>query len=126
MPPRLKERYKSEIVPELMREFSYRNIMQVPRVEKVTLNIGLGEAKENARAVETATADLATISGQTSDRYPEGIAWDPTRQAFLVGSVATGRISVVGRDGSSRVLAQAPGVSTFGLHVDGNKPAVRR
>ena len=64
MPPRLKERYKSEIVPELMREFSYRNIMQVPRVEKVTLNIGLGEAKENARAVETATADLATISGQ--------------------------------------------------------------
>jgi len=49
MPPRLKERYKSEIVPELMREFSYRNIMQVPRVEKVTLNIGLGEAKENAR-----------------------------------------------------------------------------
>ncbi len=64
MAPRLKERYGTEIVPELMREFRYRNVMQVPRVEKVTLNIGLGEARENARAVESSTADLATISGQ--------------------------------------------------------------
>jgi large subunit ribosomal protein L5 len=64
MAPRLKDRYKAEIVPELMREFSFGNIMQVPHVEKVTLNIGLGEARENARAVETASADLATISGQ--------------------------------------------------------------
>ncbi|TCO44470.1 SMP-30/gluconolaconase/LRE-like protein [Kribbella antiqua] len=60
----------------------------------------------------------ASIEGRAADRYPEGIAWDPTRQAFLVGSIATGRISVVGRDGVPHVLAQAPGVSTFGLHVD--------
>ena len=64
MAPRLKERYKAEIVPELMKEFSYGNVMQVPRVEKVTVNIGLGEAKDNARAVESATADVATIAGQ--------------------------------------------------------------
>ena len=64
MAPRLKERYKTEILPELMREFSYGNVMQAPRVEKVTLNIGLGEARENARAVDSATADLATITGQ--------------------------------------------------------------
>ncbi len=64
MAPRLKERYQSEILPELRREFSYANVMQVPRVMKVTVNIGLGEAKENARAVETATADVATITGQ--------------------------------------------------------------
>jgi large subunit ribosomal protein L5 len=62
--PRLKERYKAQIAPELMREFKYGNAMQVPRVEKVTVNIGLGEARENARAVETATADIATITGQ--------------------------------------------------------------
>ncbi len=62
--PRLKERYKSEIAPELIRAFSYKNVMQVPRVQKVTLNIGLGEAKDNARAVESATGDIATISGQ--------------------------------------------------------------
>jgi sugar lactone lactonase YvrE len=58
------------------------------------------------------------IDGRTVDRYPEGIAWDPTRRAFLVGSLATGRISVVGRDGVSHPFGVAPGVSTFGLHVD--------
>jgi large subunit ribosomal protein L5 len=64
MAPRLKERYKSEIVPELMREFSYGNAMRVPRVDKVTVNIGLGEARDNARAIESATSDIATITGQ--------------------------------------------------------------
>ena len=62
--PRLKERYKAEIAPELMKQFSYRNVMQVPRVDKVTVNIGLGEARDNARAVESATAEVATITGQ--------------------------------------------------------------
>jgi len=91
MPPRLKERYKSEIVPELMREFSYRNIMQVPRVEKVTLNIGLGEAKENARAVETATADLATISGQKAvvTKAKKAIANFKIRQNMAIGAAVT-------------------------------------
>ncbi|MEU4395503.1 SMP-30/gluconolactonase/LRE family protein [Kribbella sp. NPDC023855] len=61
----------------------------------------------------------ATVSGVTADRYPEGVTWDPTRQAFLVGSMATGRINVVDKAGRVRVLVQqAPGVSTFGLHVD--------
>jgi large subunit ribosomal protein L5 len=64
MAPRLKERYKAEIVPELMNEFKYGNVMQVPRVDKVTVNIGLGEARDNARAIETATADVATVTGQ--------------------------------------------------------------
>ena len=91
MPPRLKERYKSEIVPELMREFSYRNPMQVPRVEKVTLNIGLGEAKENARAVETATADLATISGQKPvvTKAKKAIANFKIRQNMPIGAAVT-------------------------------------
>jgi sugar lactone lactonase YvrE len=60
----------------------------------------------------------AEIQGRTADRYPEGIAWDPGRRAFLVGSIATGRISVVGRDGVPHPFGVAPGVSTFGLHVD--------
>ena len=61
---------------------------------------------------------VVQIDGRTGDRYPEGIAWDPTRRAFLVGSLATGRISVVGRDGVPHPFGVAPGVSTFGLHVD--------
>ncbi len=61
---------------------------------------------------------VGRIDGRTNDRYPEGIAWDPTRRAFLIGSMATGRISVVGRDGVPHPFGVAPGVSTFGLHVD--------
>ncbi len=59
-----------------------------------------------------------SITGRTADRYPEGIAWDPTRRSFLISSIATGRISVVGRDGVPQPFGVAPGVSTFGLHVD--------
>jgi large subunit ribosomal protein L5 len=89
--PRLKERYRSEIVPELMREFSYRNVMQVPRVEKVTLNIGLGEARENARAVETATADIATITGQKPvvTKAKRAIANFKIREGMPIGVAVT-------------------------------------
>lgn len=61
---RLKERYKKEIVPSLMESGGYKNIMEVPRLEKVVLNIGLGESIQNAKALETAEGDLVAISGQ--------------------------------------------------------------
>lgn len=61
---RLKAKYREEVVPKLMELYSYRNIMQVPRLEKVVLNIGLGEATQNPKALESAEGDLATISGQ--------------------------------------------------------------
>ena len=61
---RLKERYKEEIIPSLMRLYGYKNIMQVPRLEKVVINIGLGEAIQNAKALEAAEKDLMAISGQ--------------------------------------------------------------
>ncbi|MEX2247458.1 MAG: 50S ribosomal protein L5 [Dehalococcoidia bacterium] len=91
MAPRLKERYRAEIVPELMREFSYHNVMQVPRVEKVTVNIGLGEAKDNARAVESATADIATITGQRPivTRAKKAIANFKIRENMPVGVAVT-------------------------------------
>ncbi len=61
---RLKEKYRKEAVPALMERYGYKNVMQVPRLEKVVLNIGLGEAIQNAKALESAEADLANISGQ--------------------------------------------------------------
>ena len=64
MVPRLKQRYRDEIAPALMREFGYANAMQAPRVQKVVLNIGLGEAIQNAKALDAAAEDLATITGQ--------------------------------------------------------------
>ena len=60
----LKERYKKEIVPLLMERLGYKNVMQAPRLEKVVLNIGLGEAITNAKALEAGEADLGAISGQ--------------------------------------------------------------
>ena len=89
--PRLKVRYQQEIAPELMRQFSYANAMQVPRVEKVTVNIGLGEAKENARAVETATADIGTITGQKPvvTKAKKAIANFKIRQNMPVGVAVT-------------------------------------
>lgn len=64
MAARLRERYRNEAVPALMKEFGYRNVMQVPRLEKVVINVGLGEALQNAKALDSASADLAAITGQ--------------------------------------------------------------
>ena len=60
----LKEKYKNEITPKLVELCGYENVMQVPRLEKIVLNIGLGEAIQNAKALETAEQDLVAISGQ--------------------------------------------------------------
>jgi large subunit ribosomal protein L5 len=62
--PRLRDTYKNEIVPAMMERFSYRNIMEVPRLEKIVVNIGLGEALQNAKALDAATNDLTAIVGQ--------------------------------------------------------------
>ena len=64
MTARLHQRFREEIAPALIQEFGYGNVMQVPRVEKVVLNIGLGEAIQNAKALDAASNDLATITGQ--------------------------------------------------------------
>ncbi|HEX74391.1 MAG TPA: 50S ribosomal protein L5 [Dehalococcoidia bacterium] len=61
---RLKERYRNEIIPKLMELYGYENVMQVPRLDKIVLNIGLGEAIANAKALEAAERDLTVISGQ--------------------------------------------------------------
>ena len=61
---RLLERYRQEVVPALMEEFNYKSLMQVPRIQKVTLNIGVGEALDNAKALDAAVEDLRKISGQ--------------------------------------------------------------
>jgi large subunit ribosomal protein L5 len=62
--PRLKERFVTEVVPAMQQEFGYANVMQVPRVTKVVVNIGLGEALLNAKALDAASKDLMAISGQ--------------------------------------------------------------
>jgi large subunit ribosomal protein L5 len=62
--PRLKELYRDQLVPTLKKELGYRNVMQVPRLEKIVVNVGLGEALQNAKALDAAVQDITTITGQ--------------------------------------------------------------
>ena len=62
--PRLLARYREELAPQLQQEFSYANVMEIPRVQKVVINVGLGEALTNARAMEATMGDIAAITGQ--------------------------------------------------------------
>lgn len=62
--PRLKDKYRDEIVPALIERFGYKNIMQVPRLEKITVNVGVGEALQNARALDATVKDITAITGQ--------------------------------------------------------------
>jgi large subunit ribosomal protein L5 len=64
VPPRLKERYEQEIRPGLQKRFNYSSVMEVPRVEKITLNMGVGEAKQDSNMLDAAKEQLATIAGQ--------------------------------------------------------------
>lgn len=88
---RLKEKYRKEVVPSLMERYGYKNIMQVPRLEKVVLNIGLGEAIQNAKALEAAEGDLATISGQhpVITRAKKSIAAFRLREGMPIGLKVT-------------------------------------
>ena len=89
--PRLKQQFRDEIVPQMMREFSYSNPMEVPRLQKIVLNIGLGEALVNGRAMEAATQDLTAISGQKPivTRARKSIAGFKIRQGNAIGAAVT-------------------------------------
>ena len=60
----LKETYKSEIAPALMKKFGYKSVMQIPKLDKVVINVGVGDAKENSKAIDAVMKDIATITGQ--------------------------------------------------------------
>ena len=61
---RLKDYYKQEVAPALMKKFSYKSVMQIPKLEKIVINVGAGEAKENAKVIDAITTDISAITGQ--------------------------------------------------------------
>ncbi len=89
--PRLQERYREEIVPALMKEFNYSSVMSVPRIQKVTLNIGMGEALQNAKALDAAAADLTIIAGQKPviTKAKKSIANFKLREGNSIGVMVT-------------------------------------
>ncbi len=91
MVPRLKEKYEKEVVPALMREFGYKNIMEVPRITKVVLNMGLGEAVQEPKVIDKAMEDLALIAGQRPyvRRAKKSIAAFKLRKGMPIGVAVT-------------------------------------
>ena len=89
--PRLRQRYHDEIVPAMQREFSYANPMQIPRVEKIVVNIGLGEAIANAKALDAAVGDLTTITGQKPlvQKARKSVAQFKLREGMPIGAKVT-------------------------------------
>ena len=89
--PRLLDTYRNEVVPTMMREFEFANVMRVPRLQKIVLNIGLGEALTNGRAMEAATGDLSIISGQKPviTRARKSIANFKLREGNPIGTSVT-------------------------------------
>jgi large subunit ribosomal protein L5 len=89
--PRLKERYQQEVVPALQKEFNYSNIMQVPALHKVVVNIGIGEAKDDAKRMDHAVRDLRDITGQKPvvTRAKRSVAAFKLREGMAIGCMVT-------------------------------------
>ena len=68
---RLKEKYTAEVAPALMKQFGYKSVMQIPKIDKVVVNVGCGEARENSKVLENVVSDLSQITGPEPDHRPE-------------------------------------------------------
>ena len=88
---RLKEKYRNEVVPALTKEFGYTNVMAVPRIVKVVVNMGLGEGTQNAKIVETGAEELGKITGQKAaiTRSKKSIAQFKVRKGMPIGAMVT-------------------------------------
>ncbi len=88
---RLQEKYSKEVAPALMEKFGYKSVMQIPKLEKIIVNIGCGEAKENAKALDSAVSDLAAITGQKPviTKAKKSVAAFKVREGMPIGCKVT-------------------------------------
>ena len=88
---RLQEKYRAEVVPALQQKFQYKNVMEIPRLEKIVINMGLGDCKDNAKALEVAVTELQTIAGQKPlvTKSKKNIANFKLRAGMNVGAKVT-------------------------------------
>jgi large subunit ribosomal protein L5 len=89
--PRIRNKYKGEIVPQLMKDFGFKNVMQVPKLERIVVNMGLGEAVQNAKLVESAAEELKAITGRKPvvTRAKKSIAGFKLREGMPIGVMVT-------------------------------------
>jgi large subunit ribosomal protein L5 len=116
MRERLRDIYRDHVVPTMMREFGYTNLLQVPRVQKIVVNVGLGEAITNGRAIEAASKDIATITGQRPvvTKAKKSIAAFKLRQGVPIGIMVTLRGDRMFAFMDKLVNAALPRVRDFG------------
>jgi large subunit ribosomal protein L5 len=88
---RLRDRYSKEVAPALAKEFGYKNVMAIPKIEKVVVNMGLGEATQNAKIVDTGTDELSRVTGQKAvvTRAKKSIAQFKVRKGMPIGTMVT-------------------------------------
>jgi large subunit ribosomal protein L5 len=88
---RLKDRYEKEVAPALKKEFGYTNVMAIPKIEKIVVNMGLGEATQNAKIVDTGADEVARVTGQkpVTTRAKKSIAQFKVRQGMPIGAMVT-------------------------------------
>ncbi len=115
MTPRLKEKYKKDIIPAMMKEFSYKNIMQAPKIQKVVLNVGLGEAIQNIKLLDAAQKELAMITGQKAlvTKAKKSIATFKLRQGMPIGCKVTLRGNVMYEFLDRLISAALPRIRDF-------------
>jgi large subunit ribosomal protein L5 len=91
MIPRLKEKFTKDVIPAMMKEFNYSSVMQVPKLEKITLNIGLGEAVKDVKLIDAATRDLTAVTGQKPvvTKAKKSIATFKLRAGMPIGCMVT-------------------------------------
>ncbi|MCQ2452105.1 MAG: 50S ribosomal protein L5, partial [Oscillospiraceae bacterium] len=89
--PRLKTRYQEEIAPALMNKFGYKSVMQIPRLEKIVINVGCGDAKDNAKAIDAVVKDITAITGQKAvvTKARKSVANFKLREGMAVGVKVT-------------------------------------
>ena len=88
---RLKELYKDEIAPAMVKKFGYKNVMEIPKLDKIVINMGVGEAKENAKLLEAAVKDMETITGQKAvlTKAKNSVANFKIREGMAIGCKTT-------------------------------------
>ncbi len=91
VPPRMKETYRGKVIPALMKEFGYKNPMQVPKLERIVLNVGMGQAIQNVKLLESAASELGVLTGQKPiiTRAKKAIAGFKLRQGMPIGTKVT-------------------------------------
>lgn len=115
MMPRLQEKYNKEVIPALMEKFGYKNIMEVPKLEKIVINMGLGEAKENSKVLETAVSDLEIITGQKPiiTKAKKSVANFKVREGMSIGCKVTLRKRKMYEFGDKLMNISLPRVRDF-------------